>query len=58
MEDVAGNSDLGSEIDVAYDRKFAEYYSAGIKFASYMAGDDNFGKVDTNKLWLTLGAAF
>jgi len=57
-EDVAGNSDLGSEIDVAYDRKFAEYYSAGIKFASYMAGDDNFGKVDTNKLWLTLGAAF
>ncbi len=50
--------DLGSEVDVAYSRGFGKHYSAGIKYASYMAGDDAAGKVDTDKLWLTLGAKF
>lgn len=50
--------DLGSELGVAYSRGFGKHYSAGIKYASYMAGDDATGKVDTDKLWLTLGAKF
>ncbi|MDX1757420.1 MAG: alginate export family protein [Marinobacter sp.] len=50
--------DLGSEVDVAYNRGFGKHYTAGIKYASYMAGDDAAGKVDTDKLWLTLGARF
>ena len=53
-----GASDLGSELDMVYERKFAENYSAGIKYARYMAGDAAAGKVDTDKLWLTLGARF
>ena len=53
-----GASDLGSEVDVVYQRKFAENYSAGIKYARYMAGDAATGKVDTDKLWLTLAAKF
>lgn len=57
-EDAAGADDFGSEIDVAYHRGFGQHYSAGIKYAAYMAGDDAAGKVDTNKLWLTLGAKF
>lgn len=57
-EDAAGADDFGSEIDVAYHRGFGQHYSAGIKYAAYIAGDDAAGKVDTNKLWLTLGAKF
>ncbi|MEE3118273.1 MAG: alginate export family protein [Pseudomonadota bacterium] len=50
--------DLGSEVDLAYQRPFAQHYSAGIKYARYMAGDAAAGKVDTDKLWVTLGAKF
>lgn len=50
--------DLGSEIDLVYSAKFAKHYNAGIKFASYSAGDDASLKVDTNKLWLWIGASF
>lgn len=53
-----GVDDLGDEWGVAYNRSFAENYSAGVKYAMYSAGDTATGKVDTNKLWLTLGASF
>ncbi|MFL0810191.1 MAG: alginate export family protein [Agarilytica sp.] len=51
-------SDLGSEIDVVYSLKFAKQYNAGIKFASYAAGDEENGKVDADKLWIWVGAKF
>lgn len=57
-DDSAGFDDLGSEVDVAYNRSFGEHYYGGIKYAAYMAGNDAAGKVDTDKLWLTLGAKF
>ncbi|WP_229359864.1 alginate export family protein [Ferrimonas aestuarii] len=53
-EDVNGD-DFGSEIDVSYSMKFAKHYNAGIKYAMYDAGDI---KVDTDKLWVWVGASF
>ncbi len=44
--------DLGSEVDAVYTKSFSKNYSAGIKFASYFAGDLTAGKVDTDKIWL------
>ncbi len=57
-ESSASVDDLGSEIDLLYKRKFADYYNAGIKYAAYSAGDAGAGKVDTDKLWLWVGASF
>ncbi|WP_298438962.1 alginate export family protein [uncultured Ferrimonas sp.] len=54
----AGVDDLGSEWDVSYTHPFAKHYVAGVKFAMYNAGDAAAGKVDTDKLWLWLGASF
>jgi len=54
----AGIDDLGDEIDLLFARKFAKHYNAGIKYASYSAGDTAAGKVDTDKLWLWVGAKF
>jgi hypothetical protein len=50
--------DLGAEINAVYTKKFNKRYLAGIKFASYSAGDATSGKVDTNKVWLWLNANF
>lgn len=50
--------DLGSEINAVYTKKYGKNYSAGIKFASYSAGDSAAGKVDTDKLWLWVNAKF
>ena len=47
--------DLGSELDIAYTRKFNKTFSGGIKYAAYDAGDI---KVDTDKLWIWVGAKF
>lgn len=44
--------DLGSEIDAVYTKSFTKNYSAGLKFASYSAGDSAAGKVDTDKVWV------
>ncbi|WP_144777357.1 alginate export family protein [Marinobacter maritimus] len=57
-EATPGVDDLGDELGVGYTRGFARHYTAGIKYAMYSAGDSAAGKVDTNKLWLTLSAAF
>lgn len=47
--------DLGSEIDLVYSRKFGKNFSAGVKYASY-SGES--GRVDADKLWVWVGAAF
>jgi hypothetical protein len=54
-EASASVDDMGNEIDFIYAKKFAGNYSAGIKYASYSAGDI---KVDTDKLWLWAGLSF
>jgi hypothetical protein len=50
--------DLGSDINAIYTKSFSKNYSAGIKLASYSAGDTGAGKVDTDKIWLWLNAKF
>jgi len=50
--------DFGSEINAVYSKSFTKNYSAGIKLASYSAGDATAGKVDTDKVWLWLNAKF
>lgn len=57
-ESLAGDDDLGSEFDVVYSKSFNKQYSLGVKYAAYMAGDEAFTKVDTNKLWVWVGAKF
>jgi len=57
-KDSATVDDLGDEFNFSYVRKFGEHYSAGIKYAAYDAGDAATGKVDTDKLWLWVGAEF
>jgi len=54
-EDTPAVDDMGSEIDFIYAKKFSKNYSAGIKYASYSAGDI---KVDSDKLWLWTGLKF
>ncbi|MDQ9091427.1 alginate export family protein [Pseudoalteromonas haloplanktis] len=49
---------LGSEINAVFTRKFAKNLTVGIKYAAYSAGDVGAGKVDTDKIWLWLGAKF
>ncbi|TDY03651.1 alginate export family protein [Thiohalophilus thiocyanatoxydans] len=44
--------DLGDEINLLYAKKFHKIYTAGIKYASYSAGDAAAGKVDTDKMWI------
>lgn len=56
--DAMGFDDLGSEIDVVYVRPLSKNYVLGAKFGSYSAGDDTFGKVDTDKLWVWFNAKF
>jgi len=53
-----GSIDLGSEVDVLYVKGFMKKYKAGIKLASYSAGDSGTGKVDTDKIWLWVSAKF
>ena len=47
--------DLGTELDLSYVRNYGSNYSAGLKYTAY-SGDS--GRVDTDKLWLWLGAKF
>lgn len=50
--------DLGSELDLSFSKGFGKNYSAGVKYAAYSAGDVAANKVDTDKIWLWLGAKF
>ncbi|WP_339725838.1 alginate export family protein [uncultured Paraglaciecola sp.] len=47
--------DLGNELNASYVKKFGKNYVAGIKYATYSAGDIN---VDADKVWVWLGAKF
>lgn len=57
-EPSATVDDLGTELNLLYKRKFGKHYNGGIKYAAYSAGDAAAAKVDTDKLWLWLGASF
>lgn len=57
-ESTAAVDDLGSEINALYATKIAGKYPLGVKVASYSAGDDAAGKVDTTKLWIWTGVSF
>ncbi|REL26762.1 hypothetical protein DXX93_09370 [Thalassotalea euphylliae] len=50
--------DLGDEINLSYGKSFNKTFSGGVKFAAYSAGDTGSGKVDTDKLWVWVGAKF
>ena len=50
--------DFGSEINAVYSKALNKTLSAGIKYAAYSQGDAATGKVDTDKLWIWLGAKF
>lgn len=52
-----GDDDLGSEIGVKVAKSF-NGYGLSLKYATYEAGDNSFGKSDTDKLWLTATAKF
>ncbi len=52
-----GGDDYGSELDLLAVKKFGKNYSAGLKYAAYMEGDD-LPNNDTNKLWLWGGVTF
>ena len=53
-----GSTDYGDEINAVYARPINKTFSAGVKLASYSAGDADSGKVDTDKLWVWVGAKF
>lgn len=57
-DDDYGIDDLGSELNLQYTTKFAKNLNAGVKFAAYSAGDKSAGKVDTDKVWVWVGARF
>ena len=50
-----GGMDYGTEWDASYGLKFAKSYNAGVKYSKYSADDFS---VDTDKLWLWVGASF
>lgn len=54
-ERAPATSDLGSELDISYARKFGKHYNAGIKYAAFSAGDV---AVDTDKIWAWVGLTF
>jgi hypothetical protein len=49
--------DLGTELNVIYTTKISDF-PVGIKYAMYTAGDQDAGKVDTDKLWIWTGYTF
>lgn len=57
-ESSSSVDDLGSEINISYGKGFNKAFSGGIKYAAYTAGDSGSGKVDTDKLWVWIGAKF
>lgn len=54
-DDSSGVDNYGSEVNAVYSKKFGKHYSAGVKYAAYSADEL---AVDTDKLWLWVGASF
>ncbi len=57
-EDLAGQDDLGNEIDIAYAYKIYKNLGLLLKYADYNAGDDVFNKKDVTKYWIQLDYKF
>jgi len=55
---AAGQDDLGSEIDIAYNVKVAKGLGLLLKGAWYSAGDASFGYNDVTKYWVQLDYKF
>lgn len=55
-EDSATIDDLGDELDFVATKAFGKNYSAGVKYASYQAGDGSYQ--DTDKFWIWVNAKF
>ncbi|MGB1092569.1 MAG: hypothetical protein ACPGYX_10615, partial [Oceanobacter sp.] len=53
-----GGIDFGSEINLLAAYKIDKNFTVGAKMAKYSAGDDDSGKVDTDKLWVWASAKF
>ena len=58
VSNAAGDDDLGSEIDIAYNVKLAKGLGLLLKYADYSAGDASFGKTDVTKYWVQLDYKF
>ncbi|BBG66640.1 hypothetical protein NNO_1937 [Hydrogenimonas sp.] len=58
VNNAAGQDDLGSEVDVAYNVKVAKGLGLLLKGAWYTAGDASFGKNDVTKYWVQLDYKF
>lgn len=56
-DNLSGDDDLGSEFGLLASKKFGDY-GLSLKYANYSDGDSSFNKADTEKLWLTVSAAF
>ena len=56
-DNLSGDDDLGSEFGFVASKKFGDY-GLSLKYANYSDGDSSFNKADTEKLWLTVNAAF
>lgn len=56
-DNLSGDDDLGSEWGLLASKKIGDY-GLSLKYANYSDGDSSFGKADTEKLWLTVSAAF
>jgi hypothetical protein len=56
-DNLSGDDDLGSESGFVASKKLGDY-SLSLKYANYSDGDSSFNKADTEKLWLTVNAAF
>lgn len=46
---LAGDDDLGDELNLIYSRKFGDHYYGGAKYGDYSSGDRSFSRVDSNK---------
>ena len=59
FESDYGDIDMGKEWGVAATYPFADYYSLGVKYASFSGADAGYGfSNDTDKLWLTFQANY
>jgi hypothetical protein len=56
-DNLSGDNDLGSELGLVVSKKLGDY-GLSLKYANYSDGDSSFNKADTEKLWLTVSAAF
>lgn len=54
----ADGKDMGNEVNALIGYKINDNYHALIKYASYTAGSVDYGKTDTDKVWVQFSASF